>query len=339
MLTPKEKPFLEGLNSYYLNLERLTEHLQGEIGAGCIYGKAVSREILIYFDENEVIRSFVQEKGKGAAHSEDLTVVEQPFKQYSFVIKIFTLDPYAIFFWGHMPAYQRAKSSLKSAEIPLPDLIFRLRQKQFSGFIDVDIVNKQEGGLLFFHEGNRIGGSYSWGQGGMSKSDEDYNLLLSKVQAGEGIFRFGSYVKEIQEDTAREALRQDAVSQSQAAVKVRKPVYNELRPALEEFLFHFVQTIQEKGGENPILELQQYIANHLEKYPSLNPGLGHFEYMKGIIKFSEEAPAERIAKDFIACAWEVIHANKADAAFRKKLNTMRAGTVLAKRSVALENIQ
>ncbi|WP_028579098.1 hypothetical protein [Desulfogranum japonicum] len=336
MLTPKEKPFLEGLNSYYLNLERLTEHLQGEIGAGCIYGKAVSREILIYFDESDVIRSFIQEKGQGAAHSEDLSVVEQPFKQYSFVLKIFSLDPYAIFFWGHMPAYQRAKSSLKSAEIPLPDLIFRLRQKQFSGFIDVDIANKQEGGLLFFHEGNRIGGSYSWGRGGMSKSDEDYNLLLSKVQAGEGIFRFGSYVKEISENAAQEALEKNSAPQQ--TVKVKNPVYNELRPALEEFLFYFVQAMQEKGKENPILDLQQYIAENLEKYSSLNPGLGHFEYMKGIIRFSEDAPAEKIAKDFIACAWEVIHSSKADETFRKKLSSMRAKTALTQRNVSLERI-
>ncbi|PIE58365.1 MAG: hypothetical protein CSA33_04040 [Desulfobulbus propionicus] len=216
MLTPKEQPYLEGLNSYYLNLEKLTEHLQGEIGSGCIYGKAVSHEFLIFFDENEIIQSVIQEKDKKAVHSDNLSVVEQPFKQYSFVLKIFDLSPHAVFFWGQMPTYQRAKPSLLSADIPLPDLIFRLRQKHFSGFIDVDILNKQEGGLLFFQKGHRVGGSYSWGGSGLSKSDEDYILLLGKVQVDGGVFRFGSYVKEIIDREARERIEVHAFPHGQS---------------------------------------------------------------------------------------------------------------------------
>jgi hypothetical protein len=92
-----------------------------------------------------------------------------------------------------MPPFQRAKATLRSTEIPLPDLIFRLRMKQFSGFIEVQLLKKNEGGVLFFHEGDRIGGSYTWGKGGMSTADEDYNTLLSKVQTGEGVFTFGSF--------------------------------------------------------------------------------------------------------------------------------------------------
>jgi hypothetical protein len=75
----------------------------------------------------------------------------------------------------------------------LPDLIFRLRMKQFSGFIEVQLTKKPESGVLFFHEGDRIGGSYSWGKGGMSTTDEDYNALLSRVQSNDGIFTFGSF--------------------------------------------------------------------------------------------------------------------------------------------------
>ncbi len=37
MLIPRERPYLEGLNSYYLQLEKFIEHLQGEIGSGGVH--------------------------------------------------------------------------------------------------------------------------------------------------------------------------------------------------------------------------------------------------------------------------------------------------------------
>ena len=198
MLLPKEKPYFKGLNSYYLFLERFIEHLQGDIGSGCIYGKASAEELLIFFDDNEIIRAVVKEKNGKTEFYLDLKEVIKAFTRNSFVVDVYYLGPSAIFFWGHMPPFQRAKSALKSSEIPLPDLIFRLRQKQFSGFIDVELINSSDSGLLFFHEGDRIGGSYSWSEGGMSKKDEDYNSLLNRVQSKEGIFKFGSYLTEEQ---------------------------------------------------------------------------------------------------------------------------------------------
>lgn len=196
MLIPRERPYLEGLNSYYLHLEKFIEHLQGEIGSGGAYCASPNLEMFIFFSEQEVISSLLQEKGAAAHFAPAYELVRGAFYGGSFATKVYQLDPHAIFFWAQMPPFQRAKSALRSTEILLPDLIFRLRMKQFSGFIDVQLAKKNEGGLLFFNEGDRIGGSYTWGKGGMSTSDEDYNSLLSRVQAGEGVFTFGSFVKE-----------------------------------------------------------------------------------------------------------------------------------------------
>jgi hypothetical protein len=195
MLIPREKPYLEGLNSYYLHLEKFIEHMQGDIGSGGIYCKSPSLEMLIFFTENEIISSLAQEKGGLAAVSPFCEIVKGSFYQANFSVKVYQLEAHALFFWAHMPSFQRAKSVLKSTEIPLPDLVFRLKQKQFSGFIDAKIVNKTESGVLFFHEGKRIGGSYTWGKGGMSTADEDYNILLSRMQSNEGIFTFGNFIK------------------------------------------------------------------------------------------------------------------------------------------------
>lgn len=193
MLIPREQPYLEGLNSYYLHLEKFIEHLQGDIGSGAIHCVSSSLEMLTFFNEEEVISNMRKEKGGIVTPVPSFEIVRSRFYSGSFTVKVFYLDQNAIYYWAQMPPFQRAKATLRSTEIPLPDLIFRLRMKQFSGFIEVQLLKKSEGGVLFFHEGDRIGGSYSWGKGGMSTADEDYNTLLSKVQSGEGVFTFGSF--------------------------------------------------------------------------------------------------------------------------------------------------
>jgi hypothetical protein len=193
MLIPREKPHLEGLNSYYLHLEKFIEHLQGDIGSGALYCVSSNLEMLIFFNGEEILSSMLKEKGGNVSQVPSFEIVRSRFYSGSFAIKVFYLDQNAIYYWAQMPLFQRAKATLRSTEIPLPDLIFRLRMKQFSGFIEVQLTKKPEGGVLFFHEGDRIGGSYSWGKGGMSTLDEDYNTLLSKVQSSEGIFTFGSF--------------------------------------------------------------------------------------------------------------------------------------------------
>ncbi len=336
MLLPKEKPFLEGLNSYYLNLEKLTEHLQGEIGSGCVHGVSPSREVLIYFDENEIIRCVLQEQHQKALFYPDLKIIKEVILQNNFVINIHYLDANAIFFWGQMPSFKRAKSALKSTEIPLPDLIFRLRQKNFSGFIDVQIVGKEESGLLFFNEGERIGGSYSWSKGGMSKADADYNILLSKVQIQEGTFTFGSYVKEGEQQAATaQAAPKTGAATAQAAPKVVNPVSTDLRSGLEEFLYIYIQTMQEKGELAPVDILDEYISSQLDNYPYLDPFMGYFEYSKGIVKFSADAPIEKIVRALIGCAWAIVRASSGDLIFKTKLASMRNKGAFAAKKIQI----
>ncbi len=331
MLLPKEKPFLKGLNSYYLHLEKLIEHLQGEIGSGCVYGKSSSKEFVVFFDDNEIIRTSFQEKNEKKNFYTDLTIIKEIVLQNNFVIDVYYLSPNAIFFWGHMLSFQRAKSALKSTEIPLPDLIFRLKQKQFSGFIDVQLVNNSDSGLLFFNEGERIGGSYSWSNGGMTKADEDYNTLLSRVQRDEGVFKFGSYITK--EKTNLKTILPTAKTDRP---KVINPVSTPLRAALEELLYLYIQTVQEKGVPDPVKVLNEYIKSQLDTYPYLDPYMGHFEYAKGIVKLSKEAPAEKITKALVACLWAIVRAYNVEKSFRKRLSIMRNKNVFESKNILIE---
>ena len=196
MLVPREKPYLDGLNSYYLQLERFITHMQGEIGSGAIHCASHSLEMLVFFNESEVISSLIQRRGEKASFSPSYEISRSFFYEASYAVRVFQLGDHAIFFWAQMPPFQRGRAALKSSEIPLPDLVFRLGRKRFSGFIDVRLDNRPESGLLFFHEGKRIGGSYSWGSGGLTLANEDYTTLLGRVQSSGAVFTFGTFARE-----------------------------------------------------------------------------------------------------------------------------------------------
>jgi hypothetical protein len=225
----------------------------------------------------------------------------------------------------------------------LPDLVFRLRQKNFSGFIDVQLLNKQESGLLFFHEGERVGGSYSWGKGGMSTSAADYNTLLSRIQTGEGVFSFGSFIQEKKREsvsTQRAVPEQPPIAakvpeKAKEEKRVVNPVYSELRPPLEEFLFFFTQSIQNKADIDPLDALKEHIRTRVHEFPYLDPLRGFFEYTNGIVKFSSDAPTEKITRAIIACAWDIIRACGAENTFKSELSKMRYKPLLLERNIPL----
>jgi hypothetical protein len=294
-------------------------------------------ELLIFFDESEIVRAVLKEKKENATFYSDLKETIKVFTRNSFVIDIYYLNPSAIFFWGQMPHFQRAKSALKSSEIPLPDLIFRLRQKQFSGFIDVELVSNSDSGLLFFNKGERIGGSYSWSEGGMSKKDEDYNSLLNRVQTNEGIFKFGSYLseKQIHEKTNSKGPSSSKKIKESTSL-VTNPQSTPMKTGLEELLGLYVQILTEKGVPDPAHVLKEYIKSQLDSYPYLDSYMGYFEYNNETVKLSKDAPQEKIAKALVTCIWAIVRAYKVERGLEQKISTMQHKEIFEHSNIILK---
>ena len=60
-------------------------------------------------------------------------------------------------------------------------MVEQSRADGFSGYFDITAENG-ESGLLFFQDGAMAGGSYTWGTGGLSPSQEDYRRLFALVE-------------------------------------------------------------------------------------------------------------------------------------------------------------
>ncbi len=329
MLIPREKPYLQGLNSYYLQLEKFITHLQGEIGSGALHCSSRSLEMLIYFNESEIVSSMVQQQADKISRPASFEIARNLFYEASYAVNVQFLDNNAIFFWAQMPPFQWAKSALKSSEIPLPDLIFRLGQKQFAGFIDVQLVGRPENGLLFFHEGKRIGGSYSWGNGGLSRANADYTDLLGRVQSAAATFTFGSFVRENGTVSGGDGAQLPEQEETGSAT-------GDLRLALEEFLACFVQTMRQKTRIDPVLALQEHFQVKTLNFPFLDPARGFFEYTGGEVSFSSNAPVDKVTRAVITCAWELVRMHNCRDAFAQTLRTMKHLPVLHQHRISIE---
>ncbi len=336
MLIPKEKPYLSGLNSYYLQIDKFVEHLQGEIGSGGLYCQAADQELLVYFDEQEIVSGITQNRGKHAQVSHSLKPVLDSLAIKSFQVTIYYLDANSIFFWGQMPPFQRAKSKLRSTDITLPDLVFRLRQKKFSGFIDVTLQGHEDSAILFFHQGEREGGSYSWGKGGLSPADDDYNRLLGLLQTNAALYAIGHFkAEEVAEPNQKPETAQDA---SITKEQQDTPQYfSNLDTALEEFLGLFILVTRKKLKVEPLVQMKQQFLDLMEDYPVLDPFNNYYELMdNGTVEFSDLAPREEIAAAIVECGWKSVEELKVQKKFRAAIKKWAYRSALEERGIVVD---
>ena len=330
MLIPKEQPYLVGLNSYYLHFEKFIEHLQGEIGSGCLYCQAVDQEILVYFDEREIVRGVTQSSGEHAQVSQDLESVLQALIRRNFLVTVFYLDSASIFYWGEMPSFKRTKAKVKVTDITLPDLTTRLLEKKFSGFVDIDMEDQSDGAILFFHQGERCGGSYSWGKGGVSPSEDDYNrLLLSMEGTNAATFAIGRFVDE-------------AVSQLESVLEDssngldEEQYLSDLDTAIKEFLSIYIQIVKKKLKTDPIVKLKQKFLDTIDEQPLLDPFKEFFQLSSdGTIEFAANVNRKDIAAGIVDCTWKVIGDNKLEKRFKVAVNKWDYKVALEERGITV----
>jgi len=316
MIIPKEKPFIDGLNSYYLDTDKFIEHLQGEIGTGCVYFNSSGREILIYFDEMDVIRGVIQEPGQSAKVSPSMVPIFEAISQRNYLVSVTYLDPNAIFYWAQIPPFKRSKSKLSSSELPLVELMKRLVQKKVSCFLEVDFEGISESCILFFNEGEFTGASYSWGKGGLNPSRDEFKKFLNAYQSKKAVFTIGHFQPEQQQEEM-----DSTASTSQNGISVEDQVFlSNLSTVMGEFTEMYVQTVKKKAKAEPVDLLYQRIVVRADEYPFMDPFNPSFDYADGVFSFTEDADREKTAKAVIDCAWDIVDENRLQKKFKTVLS-------------------
>ena len=294
LVVPKEKPVLTNLNTYYLKLDKLIEHCQGEMGAGAIFFKSASARGALYFDPDDILSGYFSDKnvelhGKSAAEQ----LMQAEFS-YNFSIDIYRIPFENVYFWSSTPAAEKIYKDLSTEFTDLEGLIKKMGAEKLTGYIDILIGNGQESGMIFFAGGEIIGGSFSWGPVESDSVKASSKQLVEKTKKVGGIFQVCRFPVDAVQPSPPHAARTSGTPQ------------NVLR-MLEEFLGIFetlYNTQKEKETDFNSLIRKKFVEN-AERFTFLDPFAGDFDFNDRKIRFSGNADDAELAHGIIVSTTEV----------------------------------
>ena len=309
MFVPKEKPVIENLNSYYLNIKKLLEHYQGEIGAGGISFKSSSAAGIIFFDHDDILNGCFEERKEKITGEEAIERLMDDESEYNFLVDIYQLPPEDVYFWSSMPTAEIKHSDLSTDFTDLQGLLKKMTAEKLTGFIDVTIGDGSEQGLVFISNGEIIGGSFSWGKGQSGGVKKDIGKLVEKTKASGGLFQVSRIPL-----ADKESDSSDENGDAAASDVIR---------VLEEFLVIFETLYTSKkpksGGFNSII--RKKFVEKAEQYAFLDPFAAEFEYADRKIRFTGHADDEELAAGVTASVQELAEELDLDDQFKQHLSS------------------
>ena len=275
VVIPRQQPVLENLNIYYLDVRKLLEHFQGEIGSGGIYFKSHAAEGVIFFDQDQLVSGFFQDKEISISGNDAVERLLAAGDKYNFSVNIYQIGPEEVYFWAGIPTAEKIYKDLSTEFTDLEGLIKKMSAEKMTGYIDVTIGSGRENGLIFMINGKIMGGSYSWGNGTPSASKKNQDLLIQKTKEQGGTFNVCRIpFKNAQPDRQPVA---PAPNKVQTAIVM-----------MEALLSIFEKVVHKKMKKKADFQklLKQKSVENADRFSFLDPFAGEFEYAQQKIAIS-----------------------------------------------------
>jgi len=283
VIIPREKPVIENLHIFYLDIEKLLEHYQGEIGCGGVYFKSRTAQGVIFFDKDDLLNGFYEEKGRDLTGDRAIQQLVNAGGQSNFTVNIYQLAPEEVYFWASIPSAEKMYEGLSTEFTDLEGLIRKMSSEKLTGYIDVVIGGGREGGLIFLINGRIVGGSYTWDNGAAAPSRRNQALLIDKSKASGATFNVCRIPRS--KTTGGVGANAGAPSPSMAVLGI-----------LEELMVIFENTVAgSKKVKNDFAKLlKKKFVQNAEIYAFLDPFAGEFDYSNRKIEFSGVASDQEL---------------------------------------------
>jgi hypothetical protein len=278
VIIPKEKPVIENLNIYYLDIKKLLEHYQGEIGSGGVHFKSHGAEGVIFFDKDDLLNAFFEEEEVDLTGAQAIDQLINAGGQYNFSVSVYQLSLAEVYFWASIPSAEKMYEGLSTEFTDLEGLIRKMSSEKLTGYIDVTLGGGPEGGLIFIINGKIIGGSYSWNNGESTPSQKNQELLIGKTKESGATFN----------------VCRIPLSKMEAGGESRTGFSRPSRAVLsmlEELMVIFENTVsaRKKIKSDFTKLLKKKFVENAEKYAFLDPFADEFDYSNRKIDFSGAA--------------------------------------------------
>lgn len=293
IVIPRQQPVLENLNIYYLDVRKLLEHFQGEVGSGGITFQSHAAEGVIFFDQDHLVSGFFQDKETSISGDEAVERLLAAGDDYNFSVNIYQIGPEEVYYWASIPTAEKIYKDLSTEFTDLEGLIKKMSTEKLTGYIDVSIGNGKETGLIFLVNGKIMGGSYSWANGAPSPSKKNQELLIQKTKERGGTFnvcRIPLKSAHTEDQTMAEDLSppQTAIAMIESLLRIFEKVVGEKRKKAD---FHKM--------------LRQKFVENADRFAFLDPFAGEFEYAEQKITFSARVSDRDLVHGVVAVVNEM----------------------------------
>ena len=143
VIIPKEKPVISNLNTYYLDITKLIEHYQGEIGSGGLFFGSASAKGVIFFDQDEILNGYFRDQDSELSGDDAINRLMETDFEHNYTVEIYNISLEEVYFWSSLPSAERIYKDLSTEFTDLEGLIKKMSAEKLTGFIEVTIEDEE----------------------------------------------------------------------------------------------------------------------------------------------------------------------------------------------------
>ncbi len=315
LVIPRETPTLGNMNSYYVQIPRLIEHFQGEVGGGALHFKSSASEGILFFDKDEILNGFVTGRNGESTGRDVIDQLIRSTESTNYTLSVYQIRTEDIYFWSAIPNAKRIYQDLSTEFTDLEGLVKKMGSEELTGFIEVTIGQSRDGGLVMLNNGQVCGGSYSWGAGDSLRDEKDLAKLIKMTKTRGGLF----HVSRMQAVTPADNKAETLIEAEEVAPTPSLRVLT----AVEELLVIFERATRKarhRGSDFATL-LNRKFVEKAEKYPFLDPFAAEFKYADRKISFIGDTTDEELLQGVLESITEIAEEIGVHPQFKRNLDT------------------
>lgn len=323
IIIPKEKPVVENLNSYYLRLDKLLEHYRGVLESGGIYFYSPTAEAVVFFDDENVLNGVYQDSSRQVQGQEAIDLVFKTASQSNFSVSIYRIQPDRLYFWANLVNSEDLYTGLSSEFADLEGLIKKMENENLTGYIDVQLNDQSDHGLLFFYNGEMLGGGSFQGKTGVDRSREYREELIKRCREQGGMFN-------VRKTELASPMLTKPAEELAPAGPGPEPVENKKQGDPErvlQMLQALLALLEKEIRRNKKIRtdfetlLNRKFMEKVDKYDFLDPFAADFRYSGGQLNFTGDAPHSLLVEGVVECVREMLADLGIGKNFRKALGS------------------
>ncbi len=335
IIIPKEKPAIRSLNSYYLNIKKLVEHYQGALGSGVVHFESPSMQAALFFDEYQVVNGCFEDK-KGVIGGR--AAIEQIMRMAStsnFVVSVYGIRTDRFYYWANLSNSEVLYDALTTEFTDLEGLLRKMEAEKLTGYIDARLKGDFKGGLLFFFNGETIGGLSAEDSGNIDRSGAFREELINHSRAYGGEFSVwriflnnteNASPATPQEPTKTKQKKKDSAAEGpQEKRKSAEKNDRRILTMLEGLLGTLEHVIRKNRKIRHDFEtlLNRKFVEKVDEYEFLDPFAAEFRYAGGKVTFTGDAPPKVLVAAISEIVSEIAGENGVVSELRRELHPWR----------------